>query len=112
MTLNRKEAKDSSVLRYYFADWCLAPPSPDSPNTVDYPEDRGRKVPQIVGSLAPVYKTQHPKGSETLTAPPSECHISEQKSHMASDMTRNDTIHGGLEGHSNALFTGNVTVSG
>jgi len=59
-----------------------------------YSGDKGRKVPQIAGSLPPIYKTQHSKGSETLTAPPSECHISEQKYHMASDMTRNDQYTG------------------
>jgi hypothetical protein len=61
---------------------------------VDYPEDRGSKVLQIVGTLVPIYKTQLPMGSEALTAPMSECQISEQKSHMASDMTRNDQYKG------------------
>jgi len=61
---------------------------------VDYPEERGSKVPQTVGTLVPIYKTQYPKGSKVLTAPLSECQISEQKSHMASDMTRNDQYTG------------------
>jgi len=61
---------------------------------VGYPEDRGSKVTQIVGTLVPIYKTQLPKGSEALTAPLSECQISEQKSHMTSDMTRNDQYTG------------------
>jgi len=72
----------------------LPPPSPDSPNTVDYPEDRGSKVSQIVDTSVPIYKIQHPKGSEALTASLSECQISEQKSHMASDMTRTDQYTG------------------
>jgi hypothetical protein len=60
---------------------------------VDYPEDRGSQVPRIV-TYAPIYKKQHPKGSEALTAPLSECQISKQKSHMASGMTRNNQYTG------------------